>query len=67
MVLHVGQPAQLRTLPAQLCHLLLQPVDPALDLAAQGDLMAAEELAKLGTCLIHVLGELCEQGCALLL
>lgn len=34
VVLHVGQSAQLCTLPAQLCHLLLQLVDLPLNLAA---------------------------------
>lgn len=58
VVLHVGQLAQLGALPTQLRHLLLQPLDLTLNLAAQGGLVGAEELTNLGAGQIDGLGEL---------
>lgn len=60
VVLHVGQLAQLGALPTQLRHLLLQPLDLTLNLAAQGGLVGAEELTDLGAGQIDGFGELGE-------
>lgn len=61
VVLHVGQPAQIRAPRAQLGHLLLQPLDPPLHLAAQGRLVGAEEPADLGAGDVHPVDQLGEQ------
>lgn len=67
VILHVGQLAQLGAPPSQLDHLLLQPLDLNLHLAAQGGLMGAQELTDLSGRHVDCFDELSEHISGLLL